>query len=1007
MMEIMSWRIRRGFVLVVSRVFSPPLGVRRGRESFPRGWANPSATGKATAREGGGGGGGGGGGDPCCWGCGQGRESGRGNGTIMEVADGLGPLFGEWDAQRGISMDPRHEGDELMWHAHVEIDEGAETYFEYSYCVIDEERNVLRKEVVGPRRLRLPRGLPDSASCEVMDYWQDGSSPEVLLSREAFQRVILGPTEFDYVDEEEMRAEDPRLDTFQFNQRESVIVRFTTKCSYLEEGQEVYVQGNSAALGNWESHHLGVRLHRVTQFEYEAYVIVPLQDFPITYKYMLKVGNAERFQERGPDRRLDLDLQPGFRVVIVADSHIRAMCWRGAGVAVPVFSLRTDEGVGVGEFLDLMPLIDFAAKTGMRLVQILPVNDTSVHGMWWDSYPYSSLSVFALHPLYLRLQKLTTDFPDDIWLELERERSELNQLRDVDYEAVMAVKLAIAKKIFLREQKAFLSSEHFRVFFNENKGWLEPYAAFCFLRDLFGTSDHTQWGKLSHFSRSILERLVSPESDHYTSIAFSYYLQYHLHYQLMEVSDHARACRVVLKGDLPIGVDRHSVDTWVHPKLFRMDTSTGAPPDFFDERGQNWGFPTYNWEEMARDNYRWWQDRLGQMSKYFTAYRIDHVLGFFRIWELPSHTTTGKLGRFRPAYPLTQSELEVEGLWDFEKLSKPYVRSHVLKDIFGTRWNEVAARYFHEYAPSCYEFRDDYNTEQKIASALRCKENSPDWLEKELAQTKEGLLELLQNVVLIRDTDNSRAFHPTFNMENTRSFRDLDEHSKQVLLSKHTNYFYHRQDNLWRENALKTLPQLIDASRMLPCVEDLGMIPACVKPVLNELGLLGLRIQRMLGGPGREFGIPVEYEYATVCSPSCHDTSTMRGWWEEDEGRRQRYHVKVLDKSLPCPAKCTPEISRAIIQQHLDSPSIWAVFPIQDLMALREEYARRPAQEETVNNPRNNRHYWKYRVHVTMDTLLEDHSLVTQLQDMILTSKRCSAAGMPANGHIADPRLLD
>ncbi|KAL5546818.1 hypothetical protein UlMin_006505, partial [Ulmus minor] len=659
--------------------------------------------------------------------------------------------------------------------------------------------------------------------------------------------------------------------------------------------------------------------------------------------------------------------------------------WRGAGVAIPMFSIRSESDLGVGEFLDLKLLVDWAVGSGFHLVQLLPINDTSVHGMWWDSYPYSSLSVFALHPLYLRVQALSKDIPQDIKLEIEKARDQLDG-KDVDYEATMSTKLSIAKKIFAKEKDVILNSSSFQEFFSENEAWLKPYAAFCFLRDFFETSDHSQWGRFSHFSNDKLEKLVSKDSLHYEVICFHYYVQFHLYLQLSEAADYARKKGVILKGDLPIGVDRNSVDTWVNPNLFRMNTSTGAPPDYFDKNGQNWGFPTYNWEEMSKDNYAWWRARLTQMAKYFTAYRIDHILGFFRIWELPEHAMTGLVGKFRPSIPLSQEELEREGIWDFDRLSRPYILQQFLKDIFGVSWTFIASNFLNEHQKDRYEFKEDCNTEKKIVSKLKSlSENS--LLENE-DKIRRDLFDLQRNIVLIRDPEDPKKFYPRFNLEDTSSFQDLDDHSKNVLRRLYYDYYFHRQENLWQQNALKTLPALLNSSDMLACGEDLGLIPSCVHPVMQELGLIGLRIQRMPNEPGLEFGIPSQYSYMTVCAPSCHDCSTLRAWWEEDEERRWRYFKTIVGSDILPPSRCVPDVAHFVIKQHFDAPSMWAIFPLQDLLALKEKYTSRPATEETINDPTNPKHYWRYRCHVTLESLIEDNELITTIKGIVRESGR-------------------
>eukprot|EP00899_Mesostigma_viride_P026609 jgi/Mesvir1/7132/Mv09233-RA.3 len=698
--------------------------------------------------------------------------------------------------------------------------------------------------------------------------------------------------------------------------------------------------------------------------------------------------------------RIKRDSTPGMVVVTMVvkcprtEPGEKVKPWRLAGVAVPVFSIRSRESVGAGEFLDLTKVIDLAASAGFRLVQILPVNDTCVHGMWWDSYPYSSLSVFALHPLYLRLQALSDRLPREIEEEIEAARQELD-LPAVDYDRTMEVKLSIARKVYDIDKTEVLGSVEFQRFYEENMGWLRPYACFCFLKNLFGTAEHWKWGLFSRVNNELLDRLCRKDTDYYDSIAFRYFLQFHLHKQLLAASAHARSKRVVLKGDLPIGVDRASVDTWMFPKLFRMHMSTGAPPDYFDAKGQNWGFPTYNWEEMAHDNYAWWRSRLSQMAKYFTAYRIDHILGFFRIWEIPAHGVTGLLGHFRPSVPLTTHELESHGLWDLDRLTKPYVRTHLLKEYFGDEWRDIALHYFNEVSPDTFELRPEVSTEKDICAHLKLRDGSPEWLVKETLHTKNCLLKLIQNVLLLRDLDDPKYLYPRIDIMKNESFEELDEQSKETLNNLYHDYFFKRQDDCWRTNALKTLPVLMRSTDMLVCGEDLGMIPECVPPVLKDLCLLGLRIQRMPNTHLQEFGIPEEYEYMTVCAPSCHDTTTTRAWYEDDPERAQRFYTTVLGLDGPAPTRCEPRIVHAIIDQHLRSPSCWAIFPMQDLMALRDTYTTRPATEETINDPTNPKHYWRFRLHEYIENLQADTLLVGEMQNMLLASGRCKANELP------------
>ncbi|KAK1292418.1 4-alpha-glucanotransferase DPE2 [Acorus calamus] len=885
-------------------------------------------------------------------------------------------VLGSWNVRRGLVLSPFHEGNELIWCGRVSVPIGFSC--EYSYHLVDDDRNILRSEGGKKRKLVLPEGIEEGHSMLLYDLWQTAS--DSLFSRSALKNVIFGG---DYVSDVDVT---PGPIQKNLDHQDAIVVQFKVSCPFIPHGTSVCVTGSTTQLGQWNIQD-ALKLGYTGDSCWQANCSVRKSEFPIKYKYCRCGGMGKTSLEVGSNREVNVDISsnpPNY--ISLSDSVFREMPWRGAGVAIPMFSVRSENDLGVGEFLDLKLLVDLAVNSGFHLVQLLPVNDTSVNGMWWDSYPYSSLSVFALHPLYLRVQALSENIPEDVKQEILSAKAQLD-LKDVDYEATMSTKLSIAKKIFDLEKDYVLNSSSFKKFFSENEEWLKPYATFCFLRDFFETSDHTQWGRFATFSKEKLEKLVSKDSLQYDIISFHYYVQFHLHVQLSEAAAYARKKKVVLKGDLPIGVDRNSVDTWVYPNLFRMNTSTGAPPDYFDKNGQNWGFPTYNWEEMSKDNYAWWRARLTQMAKYFTAYRIDHILGFFRIWELPEHAITGLVGKFRPSIPLSQEELEGDGIWDFDRLSRPYIRQEMLQEKFGALWTIIASNFLNEYQKQCYEFKEDCNTEKKIVAKLKTSTERSFWLEGE-DKIRRGLFDLLQNIVLIRDPEDYRKFYPRFNLEDTSSFNDLDDHSKTVLKRLYYDYYFHRQEVLWRQNALKTLPALLNSSDMLACGEDLGLIPSCVHPVMQELGLIGLRIQRMPNEPDLEFGIPSRYNYMTVCAPSCHDCSPMRAWWEENEERRTRFYRTMIGSNNTPPSRCIPEVAFFILQQHFEAPSMWAIFPLQDLLALKEEYTSRAASEETINDPTNPKHYWRYRVHVTLETLLRDTELMLAIKDLVKSSGR-------------------
>lgn len=717
--------------------------------------------------------------------------------------------------------------------------------------------------------------------------------------------------------------------------------------------------------------------------------------------------------------------------------------WRGAGLAVPVFSLRSRASVGCGDFLDLVMLADFAARAGYHLLQLLPVNDTSVFCDWRDSYPYRALSCFALHPLYLALGDLIEDVEDgrlraELDAEVAKERESLEALDAVDYERTVNFKLGVARRCYDAGGRAKMLGEEargggappaaaggsradFEAFAEETGEWLRPYSLFCFLRDLFGGSDHFQWGAMQGLSESRLAELTDlRKSEISTTVGFYMYLQWRLDAQLRRASSHCARRGIALKGDLPIGVGLHSVDVWRDPALFKCHMSVGAPPDAFAEGGQNWGFPAYNWDAMRdADGYGWWRRRLSGMARHFHAFRIDHILGFFRIWEIPREHVSGALGRFCPSEPVTRGELEGLGLWDVERLCDPYVREENLMQLFGSGEGPAGTLtlvdyYFDKIRHQCYQFKPEFRSEKALVESLEDPHEVTRWGGGKLdaASTLAGLVALLHSVCLLRDPHNPDHFYPVYGMEGTDSFKELSSEWKEKLLALRHNFLGDRQENLWRSSAMEKLPMMMDATDMLVCGEDLGSIPQCCFGVMGELGLLSLKVQRM-PGPGDadptpedvaevpedinkgEFGNPKGYPYMSVCSPSSHDTSTLRGWWEESHPRAERFARAMLrwPVDAPVPVRCTPECVHAVLESHVQSPSMWAVFPIQDVLALEARLvAGVDATAEQINRPEDPNHYWRYRMHICLEDLLADDVLCRISAGLIRGANRaCNA----------------
>ena len=649
----------------------------------------------------------------------------------------------------------------------------------------------------------------------------------------------------------------------------------------------------------------------------------------VTYSYMVQIdGNITRREEGSmhsipythatrivlSDRWKEFQ---GFEmeqrtVSIPYVRHNNRPKWKGAGTAIPVFSLRSEKSFGIGEFTDLILMVDWASATGQSVIQTLPVNDTTMTRTIRDSYPYSANSSFALNPIYINLE-MVGKLSDKAFLNrMEKTRKKLNSLPSIDFESVMEAKREYLQRLYDEFGEQCLKSSEFRKFFNANHSWLEPYALYCYLRDKYGTADFSKW-KEKEFSITLLKRYCSPGNERFRKICKHYFIQFHLHRQLTEVKKYANRKGILLKGDVPISVNRHSADVWINPSLFHTDCQAGAPPDAFATDGQRWGMPTYNWDNMSRDNYSWFVSRFKKMADYFDAYRIDHLLGFFRIWEIPLQYSSGLMGRFNPAITYTPQEM-----WDKGFPFNPAI---------------------HAAAPA----------------------GTPE-----------------TNVLFLEDTYRPGTYHPRINAFDTDMFKQLTEHDKSIFRYLHDDFYYNRNNKYWSDIAMGKLQALIEATDMLSCGEDLGMIPACVPEVMDRLRILSLEVQRMPKTMGVNVADPSTYPYMSVCTTSTHDMTVLRTWIEDE---MEPNHVIPVRKATT--AACT-----SVISAHLASPSMLAIFPLQDWLSINNSLRAKDPSKERINVPSNPENKWCYRMHLTLEKLISAKKFNEEIRQMLYLSGR-------------------
>ena len=767
-------------------------------------------------------------------------------------------------------------------------------------------------------------------------------------------------------------------------------ITFRALCPELgNRNQALGLIGSCNALGSWE-YCRPLRMQEVRPNVWHITLDASSLQLPFEYKFVAinaESGAVEEWESR-PNRLFNVQpLQRGETYLPMETEVFFALPARKfAGSAIPVFSLRSEGSCGVGDFGDLKTFVSWAADTAQHVVQILPINDTSITGSWTDSYPYNSISIYAFHPMYIDLRQLPALADAQFVSRFEEERARLNALSVVDYEAVNRLKQSYLKEVYRQEGENVLKSDEFNTFFADNRHWLQPYAAFSYLRDLYGTSDFHCWEAYNKYDEEEIQQLCSPESDAYTFIGYYYYMQYLLHVQLLAVAEYARRKGVILKGDIPIGISRTSVESWVEPYYFNMNGQAGAPPDAFSVNGQNWGFPTYNWEVMEKDNYLWWRRRFAKMAEYFTAYRIDHILGFFRIWEIPTHSVHGLLGQFVPSLPMSADEIRSFGLnFRPDFMLRPFISEYILNTVFGEQSDYVRETFVRPLHHDLYEMRPEFDTQRKVEAFFEGKIDSESiWL-------KEKLYALISDVLFVADRNNPELYHPRIAVQNDYIFKQLAEQEQEAFNHLYNHYYYQRHNEFWYHEAMKKLPVLTQSTPMLVCGEDLGMVPDCVSWVMNELQILSLEIQRMPKAIGREFGCLNEYPFRSVCTIGTHDMPTLRGWWEEDAALTERFYHNELHHWGEVPKHAPGWLCKEIIEQHLQSPSMLCVLAWQDWTSIDESLRNPDVQAERINVPANPHNYWQWRMHITLEELMQADELNDAIRQMIQSSDRNTA----------------
>ena len=795
-------------------------------------------------------------------------------------------LDGKTEQHKMSTLDGCH------WMCELSKSVKTKTHIDYFYCVMRGDEQTRCEWLTEPHRLEFI--ATKGARYTVYDHWIDIPEDSFLYSS-AFTECVAAR-------KRKMSEESAYAKT----------VRLKVRAPQLRWNERLAIIGGSEALGNWEA----LRALTMAEHENNEWVITLDADtLPDTIEFKFVSLDEEidvtPLWETGMNRTMTIPkLEEGEVIVYeLPQAFFPVYPWKGAGTVIPIFSLRSEGSFGVGDFGDLQKMIDWCAKTRQRVLQVLPINDTNMTYTWQDSYPYNSISIYALHPQYTDFRQLPPLKDKERKAYYEALQKELNALPQIDYERMNNAKLGYLRELFAQEGSKMMKTEAFKTFFEQNKEWLVPYAAFCHYRDMYGTASFTEWPDHKTFTEKERESMSKTTTKIYKEVAFWYFVQFNLDQQMRAAHAYARKQRVILKGDIPIGISRDGVEAWVEPKYFNLNGQAGAPPDAFSADGQNWGFPTYNWDVMLADGCQWWVRRFRKMAEYFDAYRIDHVLGFFRIWEIPMPHKSGLMGQFSPALGMSVEEIAA----------------------YGVEFNE-------------------------------------------------GLF--------LVDHKRSDRWHPRIAVQYQEAYAQLSEDQKYHFNQLYNDYFYRRNNQFWYTEAMKKLPKLTQATRMLVCAEDLGMVPDCVPWVMNELRILSLEIQSMPKDPTTRFGHLSRNPYRSVDTISTHDMATLRQWWDEDEERTQNYFNTMLYRGGPAPHPLPDWLAKDIVSRHLTSPSMLCLISFQDWLSIDEKLRLPDANAERINIPANPRHYWRYRMHLTIEQLLAADELNEEISTLIIQSGR-------------------
>lgn len=769
------------------------------------------------------------------------------------------------------------------------------------------------------------------AFIEISDTYRWPDPVMNSLTRSAFTSVLTKRTS---------PTASPRISPNSVQPNEVSLI-FTAVCPWVKKNQTLAIVGSCPQLGLWTPD----RSITLTDAEFPfwtASITVSRDCFPFQYKYVICdneiVEETEEplyIWEEGENHEclgitsnlVDLTFPS---TVIITDWYVNPNkeLFRGMGIHLPLFSLRTSENCGIGEYSDIRHLVDLCKSIGSSMIQLLPLNDTSSSCNADDpddKNPYHSISCFALHPIYINLLEILPNLPSDIFNEIQSKRYEYSQNDAVNYQQVYRFKLSILNRIFIRIKDEVVNDKEFIDFCDDNEDWLTPYSIFCLLRDENHSSEFWSWKDNSFVTPDTLQRLHKQRENETT---FLKWIQFIADQQLRASKEYATSQRVILKTEIPFGIQRNSVDCWSNPRLFDINMYE-----------VNYGYAAYNWRAMKSTNFSWWKKRLARISAFYHSAQLNHIYGFFR--SQLCHVD-GVVSQYQPSTGISRQELESRGLWDIDRYTKPYIRFHHLREKFNEDASTISKEFFVarniDHNDDYYDFKESFITIKTINQHLETL--IPE--KEKRSSYSQHLLELLNNVILIQGLNND-SFHFRADLASDQpisSLKELDNNQRQVILDLSNEY---KHKSFWINEAIPRLQILANSNNLLLFSEETEQDLQDFDHEIEAQSIIPLKVPRY----SKE--LSTSFSYFSQCEPALPNTSTIRGWYEENKTITRSFCKDELGQNdNEIVEYCYTDTLVKIIDRYMKSPSMWCVFMLQDIVNTFDRLRREYPNEERI-----------------------------------------------------------